>query len=189
MVNGHALSCQDKDAVKYITTAVSMMFLMLAVVAAVGQSSNPKPAAELKQWDIWIGDWAFSGTAKDTQTGPEYSFDWHMHGHWILNGYGQLDNVIKGNGIETHSLEILSYDPIKKIHTVSGFQNDGATWTTTFTFDKETSVENETMISPDGKVITCRLTWVFSSDRMAVSGKAECDDGSWWRVKGTKSKT
>ena len=53
--------------------------------------------------------WAFSGTAKDTQTGPEYNFDWHMHGRWILGGFfGQLDNVIKGNGIETRSLEILS---------------------------------------------------------------------------------
>jgi hypothetical protein len=79
--------------VKYITTAVSIMLLMLTVVAAVGQSSNPKPAPELKQWDIWIGDWDFSGTAKDTQTGPEYNFDWHMHGRWILEGFfAQLDN-------------------------------------------------------------------------------------------------
>jgi|SRR5215467_1669405 len=175
---------------RHITSAVSMMFLLLAVVAAVGQSSMPKPAAELKQWDIWIGDWDFLGTAKDTQTGPEYKFDWHMHGRWILDGFcGQLENVIKGNGIETHNLEILSYDPIKKIHTVSGFQNDGVTWTNTFTFDKETSVEHSTMTGSDGKIITCRLTWVFSSDRMAVSGKTECDDGSSWRVKGTKSKT
>jgi hypothetical protein len=176
--------------VKYILTAVSMMLLILTAVAAVGQSSNPKPAPALKQWDIWIGDWDFSGTAKDTQTGPEYKFDWHMHGRWILNGFsGQIDSVIKGNGVETRSLEILSYDPIKKIHTVSGFQNDGLTWSTTFTFDKETSVENVRMVSPDGKVVTCRNTFVFSSDRMAVSGAAECDDGSSWRVKGTKSKT
>ena len=174
---------------KYITTVVGMMLLTFAVVASVAQSSNPKPAPELKQWD-WIGDWSFLGTAKDTQTGPEYNFDWHMHGRWILDGFfGQLDNVIKGNGSETRSVEILSYDPIKKIHAVSGFQNDGATWTTTFTFDKETSLEKVTMISSEGKVITCRITWVFSIDRMAVSGTTECDDGSSWRVKGTKSKT
>jgi hypothetical protein len=73
-------------------------------------------------------------------------------------------------------------------HIVSAFGSDGATWTTTFTFDKETSIENSTITGPDGKLTRCRNTFVFSSDRMAVSSTNECDDGSWWKVRGTKPK-
>lgn len=174
---------------KHIVTAVSMILLISSTVAALGQSLTRTPAPELKQWDIWIGDWSFSGTAKDTQTEPEYKFDWNMHGHWILGGFfAQLDNVSIGNGFEYRNLEILSFDPIKKIHTVSGFDGYGKTWTNTFTFDKETSVENQTIIGPDSKSYACRITWIFSSDRTTVSGTAQCDNGSWWRVKGTKVK-
>ncbi len=179
---------------KYITTAVSMMLLMLAVVAAVGQSSNPTPAPELKQWGVWVGDWALTGTAKDAAAGPEYKVDWHMHGHWILNGFfAEVDHIWKGNGDEQRWLEILSYDQIKKIHSCFGFGSDGTTWNLTATFDKEKSFENVTVTSPDGEVTTCHMTWVFSADRMTVSGTQECEaKGTRWtafQVKGTKSKT
>jgi hypothetical protein len=60
---------------KRILTAVSIMLLIL-VVAAHGQSSTPKPAPELKQADVWIGDWVFSGTGKDSPTGREYTVEW-----------------------------------------------------------------------------------------------------------------
>jgi len=93
----------------------------LISTCAYGQSSTPTPPPELKKWDVWIGDWNLSGTAKDTPTGPEYKVNWHLHEHWILNGFFvQVDQTWKGNGQELHSMEILSYDPGKKIHTVSG---------------------------------------------------------------------
>ena len=181
-----SLTRKRKDFMKHAITAVSLLLLFAAVTVA--QSSAPKPAPELKKWDIWIGDWVFSGRAKDT-TGPEYNLDWHMHGHWILGGFfGQLETTWKGNGEEGQTLAILSYEPIKKVHIVSGFGSDGATWTATFTFDKETSVENSTITGPDGKLTRCRNTLIFSSDRMAASSTNECDDGSWWKVRGTKSK-
>jgi len=52
-----------------------------------------------------------------------------LHEHWILNGFFvQVDQTRQNNGQELHSLEILSYDPVKKVHTVSGFSGDGWTW-------------------------------------------------------------
>jgi hypothetical protein len=179
---------------KRMVTAVSIMLLMLVVAVAEGQSSTPKPAPEMKRWEVWIGDWALSGTAKDTPTGPEYKVDWHMHGHWILGGFfAQIDQTWKGNGEDVRVLEFLYYDPIKKIHTGFGFANDGATWPLTATFNNETSVEDFVVTSPDGKLTTCRNTWVFSGDRMAVSGTEESEqNGVRWtsfRVKGTKSKS
>lgn len=172
---------------------VGMMLLLMAVVAAVGQSSTPKPALELKQWDVWIGDWTLTGTAKDSATGPEYKVDWHMHGHWILDGFfAEIDYTMKSNGHEEHQLEILSYDPVKKIHSITGFASDGTTWVLTATFDHDTSIENITVTAPDGGITTCRNTFHFTPDRMAASGQQECEQsGVRWtafKVKGTKSR-
>ncbi len=179
---------------KCILPAVSLMILMF-VVAAHGQSSTPKPAPELKQWDVWVGDWTTTGTAKDTPTGPEYKVEWHTHCHWILGGFFlQWDSTWKGNGVESRWLEIGFFDPIKKIHTISGFSSDGSSWTGTVTFQgKDSQVENFTGTTPDGEVSTCRNTWHSSPDGMAASGTEECEqNGVRWtgfKVKGTKSKT
>ena len=46
---------------------------------------------------------------------------------------------------------------------------------------------------PEGQATTCHTTWVFSSDRKALSRTQECEqNGARWtafRVKGTKSAT
>jgi hypothetical protein len=148
---------------KNIVTTISLMLLMFAPLAA-SQSPTPKPAPELKQWDIWgIGDWTLSGTARDTSAGPEYKVDWQMNGHWILGGFfKEVDSIWKGNGVEVDFWEIASYDPIKKIHSISGFASDGTTWVLTVTFDHEKSVEQLTQTSANGEIATCRNTWVFS---------------------------
>ena len=179
---------------KCIGTAVVVMLLMFVVVSAAGQSSTPKPAPELKKWDTSVGDWSTTGSAKDTPTGPEYKVEWYTHCHWILSGFFlEWDTTWKGKGQEMKWLEIGSYDPIKKIHTISGFDSTGMTWANTVTFDKETSVESYTVPGPDGKVIACRNTWVMSSDGMSTSGTGECEEnGARWtafKVEGTKSKT
>jgi hypothetical protein len=177
-----------------ITTAISIMLLMFVTASAQGQSSNPTPPPELKKWDVWIGDWVLSGTAKETPTGSEYKVDWFLHERWILSGFFvQVDQTWKGDGQELHSLEILCYDPIRKIHTSSGFSSDGSTWALTATFDEATVMEEVISKGPDGQVTTCHTTWAFSSDRKALSGTQECEqNGVRWtaiRVKGTKSTT
>jgi Protein of unknown function (DUF1579) len=177
-----------------ITTAFSMMLLTLVAASTQGQSLHPAPPAELKKWNIWVGDWALSGTAKDMPTGPEYKVEWSLHERWILGGFFvQVDQTWKANGQELHSLEILSYDPIKKVHASSGFSSDGSTWTLTATFEDAKVTEEGVSRGPDGQATTCRTTWVFSSDRKALSGTQECDqNGVRWttfRVKGTKSTT
>lgn len=170
---------------KRILPTVSLMILMF-VVAAHGQSSTPKPAPELKQADVWIGDWVFSGTRKDSPTGREYTVEWRPHCHWILGGFFlEWDSTYRGNGVELQFLEIAAYDPIKKVYSVSGFASDGSTWALTSTLDKDTWV--------DTFANGCRNTFHFSADGMAASGMQECEQkGVRWtveQVKGTKTKT
>ena len=53
----------------------------------------------------------------------------------------QVDQIWEGNGQMTHALEMLSYDPSKKIYIDSGFGSDGSTWSLTATFDGATMIE------------------------------------------------
>jgi hypothetical protein len=170
------------------------MFLLLALASALGQTSTPTPSPELKKWDVWIGDWTLSGTAKDAPAGPEYKVDWHLHERWVLGGFFvQVDQTWKGNGQELHVQEMLSYDPARKVHTVSGFASDGSTWSLTATFDGTKVIEQGASKGPDGVVTTCHTTWVFSAGGKALSGTQECEQGGvrWtsMRVQGTKSAT
>jgi hypothetical protein len=167
--------------------------LMYAAASAQGQSPNPTPPPEIKKWAVWTGDWALSGMAKDRPDGPEYKVDWYLHEHWILGGFFmQVDQTWKGNGQELRSLELLSYDPFRKIHTSSGFSSDGSTWSLTATFDNATVIENGESRGPDGQLTRCQTTWMFSNDRLALSGRQECEqNGVRWRaidVRGRKSR-
>ena len=122
--------------------ALSIILVLLVNICVYGQSSAPTPPPEIKKWEVWIGDWNLSGIAKDTPTGPEYKVNWHLHKHWVLNGFlVQVDQTWQSKGQELHSMEILSYDPVKKVHTVSGFSDDGWTWALTATFNKATTTE------------------------------------------------
>lgn len=177
---------------KRIAAAVCVAIL-LPGLAAEAQSPGPKPPAELRSWDLWVGDWTMVGTARDTPTEPEYALNWELHGSWILGGFFvQVDHVWKGKGLELQELEILSYDPVKRVHASAGFASDGSTWLMTATFDERTSVENGTTTTADGKVIAWRNTWVFSADHMEVSGTSESEqDGVRWTsfaVKGTRAR-
>ena len=169
-----------------------VILLICTAASAQGQSSTPTRPPELDKWNVWAGDWTLSGKAKDEPRGPEYKVVWRLHEHWILGGFFmQVDQTWKGAGPELHSLEILSFDPVRKIHTVSGFSSDGSTWSLTATFESERVVESGASRAPDGELTRCRTTWVFSYDRMALSGTQECEqNGVRWRaidVKGTKS--
>ena len=169
------------------------ILLICTAVSARGQTSNSTPPPELKKWNVWTGDWTLSGIAKDTTDGAEYKVKWYLHEHWILGGFFlQVDQTWKGNGQELHSLELLSYDPIRMLHTISGFSSDGSTWSLTARFNDAVVIETGESRSPDGQLMKCQTTWTFSNDRIALSGTQECEkNGNRWRavdVKGEKSK-
>lgn len=176
---------------KRIATAVCLMIL-LPVIVLRAQAPEETPA----ELAIWVGNWEMVGTAKDTPTEPEYKADWHLHGRLILGGhFVQIDQIWKGNGAESHWLEILSYDPIKGTFVSSGFTDDGGGWLSTLPFNSKdrTFVETGTITTADGKSTKLHITWIFSDDRMAVSGIQELEkDGVRWTsftFKGTKAKT
>jgi hypothetical protein len=87
-------------------------------------------------------------------------------------------------------LEILSYDPVKKLPASYGFAADGSTWSATATFSGLNCVETGTTVTPAGKHLKWRVKFTISKDRRSVSGSQEVEqDGAKWTaftVKGTK---
>jgi hypothetical protein len=191
-----SLSCQKMELEPRLPMrriANLSLLIFAAVAAAQGQSFSPTRPPELEKWDVWAGDWSLSGKAKDSPAGPVYKVDWHLHERWILDGFFmQVDQTWKGNGPELHSLEILSFDAVRKIHTVSGFSSDGSTWSLTARFEGAMLVENGESRGPGGELTKCQTTWIFSDDRVALSGTQECEqNGVRWTaidVRGRKSK-
>jgi hypothetical protein len=172
--------------------------ILFAIVFAgtsciVAQTSAPSPSPEVRKWDIFEGDWVLSGTAQDAPTGTTYKVDWTLHEHWILGGFFmQVDQVWKRNGQESHALEILSYDPVRKVHTSSGYASDGSAWNLTASFRDNTVIEESVSQNPAGQPTTCHTTFVFSADHTSLSGTQECEEnGARWtafRVKGNGSR-
>ena len=177
-----------------MTRIVILIFVLGACLAplAWGQAPTVGPPPELKQWDFWLGDWTLTGTAKDSATEPEYNLVWKMNCRRILGDfYVEARSTWTGKGRVVSFLEILYYDPVRKIHAYSGFDSGGTTWVATVKFGEGTFIEAETDTGPDGRIATVRNTWILSPDRMSISGTEEKEqDGVRWTsftVKGTKS--
>jgi hypothetical protein len=172
---------------------------LLAVVAGIALVSlpgaafaEPTVAAAPRNEDILVGDWTMVGTAKDSPTEPEYKVTWKLHGRRILGGaFVQVDQTWKGKGPESRALEIIQYDPATRTHTTYAFSDDRSHWVGTATYsDDGTLVETGATTGADGKVTRWRDVYVYSADRMSVTGTEEAEkDGVKWTtftVKGTK---
>jgi hypothetical protein len=174
---------------------VILIFVLSACLIPLVWTQAPTtgPSQELQKLKLWAGVWLLEGTAKDTPTEPEYKLEWRMEGRWILGGrFLEVRGMWKGKSAESGSLEVLTYHPARRIHTISGFADDGTTWVATVTFTSGVCIETGTDTGPDGKIATWRNTWIVSPDGMSISGKEEREQGGvhWtaFTVKGTRTK-
>lgn len=175
---------------KSLGLALTILFLSPSF-NVFSQSLEPSRISVMKNWEVWVGDWILVGTAKDGPSTPEYKVTWKLHETRICDGaFIQVDQIWQGSGPEERALEILSYDPAKKLPCSYGFSSDGSTWIASATFSDLKCIETGTTITSDGKHLEWRVDWTFSKDRMSVSGSQEIEhDGAKWTaftVKGTK---
>jgi hypothetical protein len=174
--------------------ALAVSLVLPAAAAAQSKSpAAPTQAASLER-DLLVGEWTMVGTAKDAPTEPEYPVTWTLRGRRILGGaFVQVDQTWKGKGPEAHTLEIIAYDPATRTHSTYAFSDDGSRWVGAATYaDDGTLVEAGTTTDADGKVTRWRDTYVYSADRMSVTGTEEAEkDGVKWitfTVKGTRKR-
>ena len=159
-----------------------------------GQSSEPQPKPEVKSWDFWLGNWKITGTAKGTPTGPEYPLDWRTRGRWILDGAAlEFTSVWKGTGPVVKFVEIMSWDPARRVHTFTGFSTIGESWNGSTDIGPDGFTEDYIVTRNDGQIVQCHNEWTFGKDRLTVTGKSVCQLGKdkWtaFSVKGNKTRT
>ena len=174
------------------TTSKLALLSLVPAMVLMAQAPHPKPMPEIKAFDVWVGDWTLTGTAKDSPNDKEHPLTWRIHNHWILSGFaGQADQEWIESGITTKFLEVIYFDPAKKSLVSTGHGDDGSSWISTLTDKGNTSFERGEMTLPDGKTASVSGVWTFSSDHLSMTATEEQEqDGSKWtsfRVKGTKA--
>ena len=162
-------------------------------ILAFAQSPGPSPTEKISHFDVWVGDWTLTGTAKDGPSMPEYKATWKLHGSRILDGnFIQVDQIWQGSGPELRALEILYYDSSQKALSSTAFFSDGSRLRGTATFEGLNSTAVGSITTPDGSIMHWRINWTFSLDRMSITGTQEVEfSGDKWigfSLKGTKTK-
>jgi hypothetical protein len=166
------------------------LVLLVPTVALLAQA--PKPMPEIKALEVWVGDWTFTGIAKDGPNEKEHPLTWRFHAHWILSGFAvQNDQQWIESGITTKYLEVMHFDPARKSFISTGYGDDGSGWISTMTLKGDTWFDSGKMTLPDGKTASLGGSWTFSPNHLSITATEEMEqDGSKWvllRVKGTKT--
>ncbi len=116
---------------------------LICTAAAVAQIQAPKPAAELKKLDVFVGSWTLDGDMKAGPMGPggkmaeSEKCDW-MEGGFYVVCHSEYKSSM-GNGV---GLSVLGYSSDDKAYTYREFNSfgefedskgsiDGDTWTWT----------------------------------------------------------
>ena len=175
-----------------ITLLLSLLIFCFAT-ATQAQTTAPKPDPALKQLDGLLGHWTYTCDYKATPLGPASSASGEYTNQMILGGFfvkGQWKE--KGPNGEAEGLEVFRYDSENKNFAVSGYENDGSTYSGTATI-KGTTFTNAVKFVIGGKVYESRATIVYSTDWTTADWKAEIStDGKtwvpWFEQKMTKGK-
>ena len=174
------------------TTSKLTFLSLVPAMVLMAQAPNPKPMSEIKALDVWVGDWTYTGTVKDSPNDKEHPLTWRMHNHWILSGFAvQDDQEWIESGVTTKFLEVMYFDPAKKSLISTGHGDDGSSWISTLTVKGNTWFERGVSTDPDGKTASFSCVWILSSDHlyMTATAQEQEQDGSKWtsfRIKGTK---
>jgi len=92
----------------------------------VAQASAPKPPAELKKLDYFVGTWTLEGDFRPGMMGPAEKvtgidrYEW-MDGGFFLAGHSEFKSA-EGNG---SSLAVMGYNPLDGIYTYDAFNSMG----------------------------------------------------------------
>lgn len=160
---------------------LSVLFAICFAIAAQTQTAAPKPAPELKQLHGLLGHWTYTCDYEATPLGPASKVTGEYTNQMILGGFvlkGQWKE--KGPSGEAEGLEIFRYDPENKSLAVSGYMNDGSTYSGTLAV-KGTTLTNSVKFFIEGKPYESRATITYAADWMSADWKAEISaDGKTW---------
>ena len=174
----------------------SLRSILLATVCLAGMSwtsiqaqsaDEPKPSAEQKKLEIFVGEWEYQGGGKETPLGPGGKFTGREVSKMILNGFfveSQWKDKAE-TGYSAEGIVMRWYDSTTKTFRETGFENDGSASPGTSTVSGNTWTTTGTRADKQGKSYQVKFTTTFSADGKSGTTKAEYSADSkiwmpWW---------
>ena len=187
---------------KLIISTVAFLGCFLASIslARAQIADRPKVAPEQHQLAMFVGEWSYEGTLKDSVTGPgghcagKETVRFTMDG-LFLESHGRDTGVYGGKEIIWEGMGLRWYDAAAKQYKSQSFNNDGFVDSGTLTVVGRTWTYKggSRSIGAKGQQFLNRNTTTFSTDGKATTSKGETsfDNGKTWLViwEGTGKKT
>jgi Protein of unknown function (DUF1579) len=177
----------QKRSINLTFVAVSFLFLLSSGFVQAQIQDRPKVGPEQKQLGVFVGEWKYEGSVKDTPLGPGGKFAGKQTARMILDGLflesrAEDKGVYGGKEIVYKGVFIQWYDPMTKTYHDHGFDNDGFVASGVTTVSGNTWTSTGTRTDSKGKSNKVRNTSTFSSDGNTCTQKTELsvDDGKTW---------
>ena len=106
---------------------VTLSVLLVAGSPLLAQA--PKPSADARKMEVWVGTWTYAGEAKATPMGPAAKVAGTQTGRMVMGGFGfEWKGEEKGTFGSVQWAETDVYDAATKTYPFLGYQSDGTTW-------------------------------------------------------------
>ncbi|HYA64687.1 MAG TPA: DUF1579 family protein [Candidatus Sulfotelmatobacter sp.] len=167
------------------------LLIVCFVTAAQAQTTMRRPDPGLKQLQILLGHWTYEGEYKPGPLASASKVSGEFDNRMILSGF-----FLKGEWSEKSAngplagLEVLRYDPGNKNIAITGYQNDGSTYSGALPVSGNTVTTAEKFIV-GRKEYVARGTLSYTADWTSATWHEEIStDGKiwvpWWEFTLTK---
>ena len=173
--------------IKLLSTVAAIGLLLAAGTHTAMAADQPKPGAEEKIFEKWVGEWEYQGEGPETPFYPAGKFAGKDVARLTLNGFFlEIDWSDKyTDGVGSAGKLMMWYDRATKTYREINFEGDGsvshATATVSLDGSKTVSMGKREV---KGKTYDTRYTNVLSADGKTRMAKCEySDDGKkTWKL-------
>lgn len=148
-------------------------------------ADQPKPGAEHKHLEMFVGDWTYEGSNASTPDSPAVHYHGTRTNRMVLGGFflKMQARDRSDDGDVSQAVGFVGFDPATKSYVGHVFEGNGTVQTpTTLTVEGNTWTRTATHTEEGGKTLTLEGTITFSSDGMSANASARYseDDGKTW---------
>lgn len=164
-----------------LLAVLALCGLTVGVSASSSQPGPATPGPDVKRMAAFAGTWLYEGTCEATPIGPAAKVSGSQTGKMIMGGFvlqwtGQESGAF--GGVQWGETDV--YDTSTRSYTLLGYQNDGTTWTGSFSISGSTWKSTTTTIFKGAKYST-RSEMVLAADGKTATWRADLSaDGRTW---------
>jgi hypothetical protein len=162
-----------------VCALASLLTASAAVAVAVAESVNPCTAAQLKQFDFWVGEWELTWPG---QTKGEVGHGTN-HITRIMDGCVVQENFSGGDSLHLRGTSVTSFDVRSNLWKQTWVDNEGGYLDFTGEFkDGQMILQRQTKDKAGNRILQ-RMVWKnITPNELEWSWEASRDGGKTWQV-------